>query len=394
MASKLIQLLSNEGHTILNITDNILCNLGVADIFALHATCRALRWLLGQMTESPYLLNVNKHLQHYFRDPSGFRRELGKCDGIICGAFVQNFLECNSYRNPILEIFIQEGPKSYQFIEYLLSLDEVGVNDRCSYGNETCYLLSANDPSRVIRVKKQYKPPIVELINEAIASVDLNFMTWNKGYSLLPVATVQKHKFYLIKPFRRSMGLGLGLERLARLGRTTRDLIWPDENRHWVPPGELHQIGGPKTLVIELADPPDGELTPDFVVESGIFSITRHQLNIHQEIVIVAEPSLPCLALRYQYVVPFLGQEAESWLEFVRKKLNRWMFIEFAKMHSNSTPPGFNIALGPEGLIVPSNYNPPPEESWTFADDQIGPWFAEWKREYEAKKRSGRIMPF
>ena len=192
MASKLIQLLSNGGHTVLNITDNILCNLGIADIFALHATCRALRWLISQMTESPYLLNVNKQLRHYFRDPSGFRRELGKCDGIICGAFVQSFLDCNSYRNPILEIFIQEGPKSCQFIDYLLSLDEVRVNDFCKYGNETCHLLSTSDPSRVVRVKKRHKPPIVELINEAIASADLNFMTWNKGYSLLPVTTVQK----------------------------------------------------------------------------------------------------------------------------------------------------------------------------------------------------------
>lgn len=204
MASRIIQLLSDDGLTNLNITDNILCNLGIADIFALHATCRALRWLLGQMTESPYLLNVNTQLGHCLRDPSRFRYELGKCDGIICGEFVQNFLECNSQRYVRMQIVIQEGPKSCQFIEYLLSLEEITVDE--IYDHEEYHLESTYDPYGYIWVKKTPKPPITELINGALTTVDLNFMTWNKAYSLLPVATVQKHKFYPLKPFGLDMG--------------------------------------------------------------------------------------------------------------------------------------------------------------------------------------------
>ncbi|RBR16532.1 uncharacterized protein FIESC28_06941 [Fusarium coffeatum] len=216
MASKVIQLLSNEGPTNLDITDNILCNLGIADIFALHATCRALRWLVAQMTESPYLLNVDRQLGHYIKDPSRFRCELGKCDGIIGEEFVRSFLEFNRHRHRhfMIEITIQEGHKSWQFIEYLLSLEELTVKNIDNDGLSS--LQSTYDPSCFIWVRKMAQPPIVELINGAFTTVDLNFMTWNKAYSLLPVATVQKHKFYLLKPF--GSDTGGQLKKLARVG--------------------------------------------------------------------------------------------------------------------------------------------------------------------------------
>ncbi|KAJ4128081.1 hypothetical protein NW768_008365 [Fusarium equiseti] len=392
MASKLIQLLSDEGHINLNITDNILGNLGIADIFALHATCRALRWLHGQMTESPYLLHVDTQLGHYFRDPSRFRYELGKCDGVICGGFVQNFLERNSPVNQIMQIVLQEGPKSTQFIEYLLSSEEVGIDDTYAYDDGEVYFLhSTGDPFRDIWVETTPNPPVTEVINGALTTVDLSFMTWNKAYSLLPVATVQKHKFYPLKPFDQVMGERLRL--LARVGWTTRDLLWPDETRDYLPSGELHQIGGPKTLIIKLANSPQGEFTPDFVVESGIFSITQDPARTCPGMIIGVEASAPSPALQYQHVGPGRTQESVCWMEFLHSKLNRWMFVEFTKSPFANWPPGFEPGLGPEGFSVPSSYHPPLEESWTFADDQIGPWFAEWKRLHEETELSGHIMP-
>jgi len=145
--------------------------------------------------------------------------------------------------------------------------------------------------------------------------------------------------------------------------------------------------------MIKLADPPDGKFTPDFVVESSIFSITHYSACFRHELIIEAQAFRPSPALRYQYVWPCRGQESVSWTKFLSSKLTRWMFVELVKMHSDSWPPEFNIRSGPDGLKLPPGYTPPPGETWTFADDQIGPWFGEWKRGYEETQPSGHIMP-
>lgn len=119
-ASKLIELLSsNSTNPSLYIVDKILFNLGIADIYALHAACRSLRWLVSYMSQSPSLLNINKQLGPFVKDPVRFRYELGKHDGLIAGEFVRNFLEFGRWNVPSLLVYVPQGSKSQGFIKHL-----------------------------------------------------------------------------------------------------------------------------------------------------------------------------------------------------------------------------------------------------------------------------------
>lgn len=111
--SKLIGLLSDKSQNpSLTIVDTILFHLRIADIYALHATCRSLRWLVDYMTDSPHLLNINKQLGPFVKDPMRFRSELGKYDGLIAGGFVRNFFEFGRWDVTTLALYVEQGLKS------------------------------------------------------------------------------------------------------------------------------------------------------------------------------------------------------------------------------------------------------------------------------------------
>lgn len=161
--SKLVGLLSDESRNPnLTIVDTTLFHLGIADIYALHATCRSLRWLVGYMTDSPRLLNINKQLGPFVEDPMRFRSELGKHDGLIAGDFVRNFFEFGRWEVTTLLLYVEQGLKSQGFIDYLR--DHEGYRTK----SQQPRILERNKPPGFyIVIKATIGPPIINLINEA-----------------------------------------------------------------------------------------------------------------------------------------------------------------------------------------------------------------------------------
>jgi hypothetical protein len=128
--SNLIQLLSsNSQHPSLNIVDTVLFHLCIADIYALHATCRSLRWLVSYMTESPSLLNINTQLGPFIKDPVRFRHQLGKHDGLLAGDFVQTFFDFGRWDVSTMLIYIERGPKSQALLNYLHDEEQYAGSD-------------------------------------------------------------------------------------------------------------------------------------------------------------------------------------------------------------------------------------------------------------------------
>jgi len=74
-----------------------------------------------------------------------------------------------------MEILVPEGPKSCQFMGYLLSSEDVTLHH--IHDNGAHYFQSTYNPLRYIWVEKTPRPPFAELINIALTTADLYFMT-------------------------------------------------------------------------------------------------------------------------------------------------------------------------------------------------------------------------
>lgn len=372
--SKLIELLSDKfQNTNLTILDTILLHLGIADIYALHATCRSLRWLVGYMTDSPGLLNINKQLGPFVKDPVRFRSELGRYDGLIVGDFVRNYFEFGRWEVTSLLIYMEQGLKSQGFIDYLQEHEWYRPD------SQRLWILSRDSsPDFSIVIKATAGPPIITLINEANTTAGLNVISWNKAYSLLPIPTVGRHKFYPLKPFDDA--LGQTLRQRAKWGWTTRDMLWPDLTTEFISPKECRQVGGPGSLVIDLGDPPPGDYTPDHVLDGSVFSVVWHSSAAGRRLSVSMKSGVESPALRYAYANGAGGRASKAWEKFLRDRLDRWIYVEIAKMGQEQRPPGFYfMANAKYHVSIPSGYELP--EGWDYADDQIIPWFQEWDRE-------------
>ncbi|KAM0354832.1 hypothetical protein ACHAPU_000659 [Fusarium lateritium] len=371
--SELFELLSDKSKTpILTIVDIILLHLGIADIYALHATCRSLRWLASYLTDSPRLLDINRQLAPFIKDPVNFRYELGQCNGLIAGDFARNFFEFRCWQNTELVIFVERGPKWKRLTEYLQDAEEYTTRSR-----DSDKLMRSRNPFLFIVIKATVSLPIVDIINNAGTTADLNVISWNKAYSLLPLSTIVHHKFYPLKPFDNDFGQKLRL--YADQGWTTRDMLWPEMTRQLIPRKECRRVGDSMSLVIKLSGAPDGESSPDCAFEANTFSVLWESHSAHSRLAISAEPVIKSPALRYTYTNGSKGNGRNSWKGFLDDRLKRWIYVEMAKMESELRPRGFYfMSPGNYNVTLPINYIPP--ANWDYADDQMILWFHEWQK--------------
>ncbi|KAI8716418.1 hypothetical protein NCS52_00935500 [Fusarium sp. LHS14.1] len=299
-----------------------------------------------------------------------FRSELGKCDGLIAGGFARNFFEFGRWDVTTLLLYVEQGPKSQGFADYLR--DHEGYRTK---PQQERFLERNNVPGFYIIIKVTTGPPIINLINDANTTADLNMISWNKAYSLLPIPTILRHKFYPMKSFDNIFGQIL--RQHAKRGMTTRDMLWPDQTTKFIAGKECRRVGGPSSLVINLGDVPIGDYTPDSVLDGSVFSVVWESNGGSRRLVVSMQPGVESAALRYAYANGERGPACKAWEKFLRDKLERWVYVEIAKMGQGQRPPGFYfMAPGNYRVSIPSGYEVP--DTWDYADDQIVPWFQEW----------------
>ncbi|KAF4470444.1 hypothetical protein FALBO_2654 [Fusarium albosuccineum] len=371
--SKLIELLSAKSQNpSLNIVDAILSYLGIADIYALHAACRSLRWLVDHMTSSSSLLNINKQLDPFVKDSARFRYELGKHDALIAGEFVRNFFEFGRWTIPSLLVYVRRGCNSEDFTNYLR--DNEGY---CAEPGQHKIYRRESLGERCIVIMPTPDSPIVEIINTALTTAGANVISWNKAYSLFPILTIMLHKFYPLKPFDNKFSQTL--QRYAKRGWTTRDILWPDLTDQGIPQKECRQISDSNSLIIELGQSPRGNFTPDYILESAIFSVIREANNTSgrgRTLLMSIEP-VRSIALRYIHTNGASGTYCKRWEKFLHERLDRWIYIEIVRLNPEQRPRGFYWTSGQYHVSIPKTYTLP--DTWDYVDDQIIAWFREWE---------------
>lgn len=317
------------------VRDRLLLALDCPSLVRLAQTSRDMR---------EYILsawNINIRLLRFFDDPVAFRSRLGQCDALIAGSFALQFFEGVTWRESDLDIEVRAGPNLEAMHDYLvsdggyeLSVDGKGRgtqandrdpaaaaagqahNEKGRYGSrdvvECRSYYRRRGPSTVVKAQliATRDVPVQSVLRCYYTSCLVNFITWNKAFSVFPRATFAEHRTLPLKKLdarerrchdkyrergwrmQRRPRLDAAGEFLARVG---------DEHTHrrlgdrytWVMPLDTAGIAGADAF------------TPDYVMESSCFQIyspwvlhpetTMDWCRIHAEICVSS-------VLRYRYV--------------------------------------------------------------------------------------------
>lgn len=202
-------------------------------------------------------------------------------------------------------------------------------------------------------------------------------MTWNKVYSIFPVATLINEQFW---PLRKlDDDFGIKLSELAAMGWTTRQMVWPDLTKLQFSGSGQRRIGDRKSLIMQLAPVCcDTGSLPDYVIDHSDFEVAKPNNRIiggHRSWSI-ASRVLTSPSLRYRYTTSFEGLRENSWHKFVSDRLERWTEVELFKMSRDQRP---------QQNPTPSHFGQP--DSWDYADDQIPLWYQAWYLQRNEERR-------
>lgn len=385
------------------IADAVLSDLSLADIVALQSVSRPLRHAIEPQRDTRF--NFNTLLKHFVNDCESFRRNLAINDALVVGGLVLNFLQTRHRKIDHLDVLVQDGPRAETFMAYLYHekyttrgwlppiLNTFGEVTRL---RPQSFTFQKESSGLQIRVKTTATFPIHALLQSSYTTAELNFISWNKMYSIFPQITIFNHKFY---PLRRlDDDFGKLLSELSALGWTSRDLVWPDLASEPLGGIGTRTVGDRLSAAIPIAPKiPIFDVTPDYVIEHSEFDVVDRSLQTLQSSgrkkIIRPEPKelsievkeLCSPALLYRYTTGH-GQSGTPWRDFAEERLKRWTLIELYKMPQGGRPFDMTTRTPPDHFAVdlPPRFSLP--ESWDYADDQMSLWYQTYEQQKKVKR--------
>ncbi|KAH7232516.1 hypothetical protein B0J15DRAFT_505391 [Fusarium solani] len=351
--------------------------LTIADILVLCRVCKGLDGLKDCMLRK--ISNVNIQLRDFVDDPPMLRSQLGNYGALISGSFALNLFELGQRKVLFLDIFIKNGANADHFTNYMRE-NEKYQNDNPEFETtprRAIYGSSAR-PGIKLRITRTSGPPIHAILTSSYTTACVNFLTWNKAYSIFPLQTFINHQFYPLRSLDDDFGSKLN--ELASQGWTTRDIVWPDfedANTHRL--AGLRRIGDSSSLVILLdTDSVHAPSTPDSVIEYAQFEVSDKGLRFGSRrdgtFLKIRAQEMVSPAVRHAYTTA-----ATQWRGYVEERLGRWAWLELFKLEPGNRPFQSSSAFPLiSSISIPQEFEMP--QSWDYADDQIPKWYREWEQ--------------
>ncbi|RTE68648.1 hypothetical protein BHE90_016973 [Fusarium euwallaceae] len=395
--------------------------LTIADFLVLCRVCKGLDGLKDCMLRK--ISNVNTQLKDFVDDPPMFRSKLGNYGALISGPFALNLLELGQWRVLYLDVFIKDGDNADHFTKYVRE-NEKYENDSPEVEtvksqlprNSSLYVQflltpfqtprraiysSSARPGIKLRITRTSGSPIHAILTSSYTTACVNFLTWNKAYSIFPQQTLINHQFYPLRSLDDDFGSKLN--ELASQGWTTRDIMWPDfegAKNHRL--AGLRRIGDSSILVIPLdTDSVHTPSTPDFVIEYAQFEVLEQDLQFSScrtgfaqnqfgfsatqnespngSFLKIRAQEMVSPAVRYAYTTA-----ATQWRDYLQERLKRWAWLELFKLEPGNRPFQSSSAFPlVSSISIPQDFEMP--QSWDYADDQIPEWYREWEQAWMGK---------
>lgn len=220
--------------------------------------------------------------------------------------------------------------------------------------------------------------PLQSVLIASFTSLAVNFIAWNKAYSLFPLSTFVHHDAYLFgdTDLDDSFPKELTLSRYVKQGWNFEHTSWPEakiaEGRYPVRP--LRCVTGRLSWVIPF-DTKDiaTSQTPDYVTDYSTFDVGPGKNFDELRTYIVSAPVIESSVLKHSWICGSFG-----WSCFLKRILDYTVLAELHKLPEDARPLNFEwMVQEPDGIH--RRMDAESSESWTYYDDQIPGWYKEWQ---------------
>ncbi|KAF1937455.1 hypothetical protein EJ02DRAFT_55469 [Clathrospora elynae] len=385
------------------IQETLLPLFHQADIIALMKTSKDIHANVHYELKAK-AFDINVKLRNFFKDPHAFRSVQAKCDALIPGDFARKFFDRTPFR--ALVIYVDkdaDGMKAYLEADGYTIVKSVVEDDPADDLTGTTYRKRTHGSLfKVVVVYSKTHPARIMVLQGARTTGDLNFISWNKAYSLVPFTTWVRKETYLLGPVSKDHSRPM--KDYEEHGIRWKSIHWNAYDRN--PPKDcklitqLRRIGDHHTWTINLdTDGVTPSTTPENVLESSTFKVTLPPVparpTAHYKISVCCIDS-PVLRHRYVRYCNEAGAHGPSFLEYDEKittlsnRLHEMTVFELLKLDKDQRPAGVTQIL--DATLIASTLRRVfelPAATGIFCDDEVVEYLNRaWKEQvkmYEAE---------
>ncbi|KAF2247438.1 hypothetical protein BU26DRAFT_506677 [Trematosphaeria pertusa] len=391
-------LLSNR---FIPIQDAVLSALSPQDLARLSGVCRDLHSVVQGAR------NWDSWLQTWFSNPKDFRSLQGKLNAIITGNPLIDFIARTQHfinSDPTLNVIIP-GPDRKAMMRYLISdgyeapcekapsgCDDFAFDECIRLVHPTRTVNGANKASiLVVRAEPYHSPIHLPLDKSCGTTIQQNYATWNKVYSLFPSSTfIDKEGYLMVELSER---VGPTLYQLSKGGYKAKDIHWFEKN--YKAPGmtsemltRSRRIGDQHTLVIRLSTADVSKpAVPDGALESTTFYLFKEVRNGISFYDVNCNIKICHPVLRYVYELLYdeTDNEYNKSIRHLQVRLDNLARMELYKIPVEQRPAGYqSLVLNRNVSCTEWHFNKP--DSWTYYDDDVIEYLAKIWRDREQKE--------
>ncbi|KAI5927612.1 hypothetical protein F4810DRAFT_272395 [Camillea tinctor] len=230
--------------------------------------------------------DINVKLGRFIKDPAGFRSQLGRSDALISGSFALQFFERIIWPESDLDIMVQDGESLEGLSKFLTEkegYEMAGERTFTEEGDDILGYRTSDFPDmKKVQLIATYGPPVQAILRGYYTTALVNFISWNKAYSIFPRSTFLSHETIPLKSMDEYFG-SLHAKYSRRGWRMRTESVMVEGLSQPDPLGSLakkgnRRVGDRDTWIIQLDTSSVAKPSkPDFVLEYSCFQIAGLQ---------------------------------------------------------------------------------------------------------------------
>ncbi|KZM25759.1 uncharacterized protein EKO05_0002608 [Ascochyta rabiei] len=371
--------------------------LGIAEVVALTRTCKGFGQLLPVLKATAW--NIDYQLKKFFGKPKEFRSVLGRCEGLIAGAFARRFFSRFDITCDSIDMHVNHRD---ELVRYLKDDGYQSIDQSLNSFSKT----GAKGEDLLVTFEWSVHSVVGRAFHNAKTTADLNFISWNKAYALSPYSTFVERESFLLTCLVDETGDHLKM--LSDEGLKTKTVSWDQRRFQHRRLHDIHmgfdittrrrRIGDRFSWVLGLdVEGVRSPCTPDAVIETTTFrsyapwkytqpwQVANYELDFDENI---RHP-----ILKHQYIT--LGEDTldedgsvqfdefgdrERTSHYARRceelkdRLDELTLLELTKIPTAGRPPQFATLSAStselkEAHTTRGGFKLP--ATWTFYDDEV-----------------------
>ncbi|KAI4676399.1 uncharacterized protein J4E88_007315 [Alternaria novae-zelandiae] len=169
--------------------DSVLRHLDIGDIIALSRTTKAFSDYVGLVERTQF--NINEKLKLFVRDPNAFRSLQAKHNILISGSFALSFmlrrpLSFSLFDGPtnmLYRLLVEKGPHAEALRSFLENEGYRVIGNPIT--DHPVFERDTDEGRQTVYIHETEYTPLSK-IKTSDVTCDVNFITWNKAYSVFP----------------------------------------------------------------------------------------------------------------------------------------------------------------------------------------------------------------